>query len=119
MKEARSSKTPGTGSKKKPRSVEEYLAATPDPARTTLEKVRATIRAVVPEGTEEVISYGIPAFRYKQVLVWYAAFAEHCSLFPTASVIAKFKVELKGYNVSKGTIQFPIDRPLPFALLKK
>ena len=66
-----------------------------------------------------MISYGIPAFKYKKVLVWYAAFADHCSLFPTAGVIAKFKDELKGYKISKGTVQFPIDKPFPATLLKK
>jgi len=99
--------------------VEEYLAAVPEPAHSTLKKVRTTIRSVVPAETTEVISYGIPAFRYKGMLVWYAAFSDHCSLFPTASVIAKFKDELKDYRISKGTIQFPVDKPLPAALLKK
>ena len=100
-------------------TVEQYLAAVPEPARSTLEKVRATIRSVVPEETEEVISYGMPAFKYKKVLVWYAAFSEHCSFFPTAAGIEKFKDELQGYKLSKGTIQFPVDRPLPAALVKK
>ena len=101
------------------KTVEEYLAAVPEPAHSTLKKVRTTIRSVVPAETTEVISYGIPAFRYKGMLVWYAAFSDHCSLFPTASVIAKFKDELKDYRISKGTIQFPVDKPLPAALLKK
>lgn len=77
------------------------------------------IRSVVPSGTEEVISYGIPAFKYKKVLVWYAGFKYHCSFFPTNSVIEEFKDELKGYRLSKGTIQFPVDRPLPATLVKK
>jgi len=101
------------------KSVKEYLAAVPEPAHSTLNKVRTAIRSVVPAETTEVISYGIPAFRYKGMLVWYAAFSDHCSLFPTASVIAKFKDELKDYRISKGTIQFPVDKPLPAALLKK
>src|SRR5215468_808530 len=104
---------------KKPQTVDEYLAAVPEPARTTLNKVRAAIRSVVPKETTEVISYGIPGFRYKRMLVWYAAFADHCSLFPTASVIAKFQDELKGYKISKGTIQFPVDKPIPTALVRK
>lgn len=103
----------------KPQSVDDYLAAVPEPARTTLNKLRATIQSVVPKQTTEVISYGIPGFRYNRMLVWYAAFADHCSLFPTASVIAKFKDELKAYKISKGTIQFPIDKPIPAALIKK
>jgi uncharacterized protein YdhG (YjbR/CyaY superfamily) len=67
----------------------------------------------------EVISYGIPAFKHKKVLMWYAAFSDHCSLFPTASVIEKFKEELKGFRVSKGTIHFPVDKSLSATLLKK
>jgi uncharacterized protein YdhG (YjbR/CyaY superfamily) len=102
-----------------PKTVDEYLARVPDPAHSTLNKVRATIRSVVPKETVEVISYGIPAFKHKKVLVWYAAFSDHCSLFPTASVIEKFKEELEDYRVSKGTIHFPVDKPLPSALLKK
>ena len=74
---------------------------------------------MVPAEAEEVISYGIPAFKYKKVLIWYAAFAEHCSVFPTASVIEEFKDELKGYKVSKGTIQFPTAKPLSSTLLKR
>lgn len=107
------------GRNPKPKTVDEYLAAVPEPARTTLNKMRAAIRSVVPKETSEVITYGIPGFRYKRMLVWYAAFADHCSLFPTAAVIAKFKEELKGYRISKGTIQFPLDKPLPAALLKR
>ena len=95
------------------------MAGVPEPARSTLNKVRAAVRSVVPAETEEVISYGIPAFKHKKVLVWYAAFADHCSIFPTAAVIAKFKNDLKGYRVSKGTIQFPVDKALPATLLKK
>jgi uncharacterized protein YdhG (YjbR/CyaY superfamily) len=101
------------------KTVEGYLAAVPEPARTTLNKVRATIRTAVPAETEEVVSYGMPAFKHKKVLVWYAAFSEHCSLFPTPSVIEQFKEELKSHKISKGTIQFPVDKPLPAALLKK
>ncbi|HUI42697.1 MAG TPA: DUF1801 domain-containing protein [Terriglobia bacterium] len=100
-------------------NVDEYLAGVPEPARTTLNKVRAAIRSAVPPEATETISYGIPAFKYKGVLVWYAAFSDHCSLFPTASVIAAFKNELKGYSTSKGTIHFPVDQPLPATLLKK
>ena len=107
------------GKLKKVKTVDAYLAAVPEPARSTLRKVRAVIRSAVPAGTEEVISYGIPAFRHRRVLVWYAAFADHCSLFPTASVIHKFAEELKGYKISKGTIQFAVNKPLPASLLKK
>lgn len=77
------------------------------------------IRAEMPARASEVISYGIPAFREKKVLVWFAAFANHCSLFPTAEVIQEFREELKEYSVSKGTVKFPLGEPLPIALIRK
>jgi|SRR5580704_760002 uncharacterized protein YdhG (YjbR/CyaY superfamily) len=102
-----------------PKNVDDYLAAVPEPARGTLNKIRAAIRSAVPPQATETISYGIPAFKHKGVLVWFAAFSNHCSFFPTASVIEAFKNELKSYSLSKGTIQFPTDKPLPAALVKK
>ena len=102
-----------------PKSVEEYLARVPETARGMLEELRAAIRSVVPAEATEIISYRIPAIKYKGVLVWYAAFANHCSLFPTAAVIGEFKNELKGFTLSKGTTQFPTNKPLPVPLIKK
>ena len=100
--------------------VDSYLAKVPEPARTTLQRVRATIRSVVPKEATEGISYGMPAFRYKGALVGYAAFKDHCSFFPMqASLIDQMKDELKSYRTAKGTLQFPQDKPLPAALLKK
>src|SRR4051812_49391617 len=102
------------------RNVDEYLSGIPEPARSTLKHIRAVIKSVVPKETTEVISYRIPMFNYNGMLVGYAAFAKHCSLFPTGSgVIETFAKELKGYRTSRGTIQFPSDKPLPDALLKK
>jgi uncharacterized protein YdhG (YjbR/CyaY superfamily) len=102
------------------KTVDEYLANTPDPARSTLKHVRAVIKSVAPKETTEVISYGIPMFKYNGMLVGYAAFRNHCSLFPTGSgVLDRFQKELKDYRTSKGTIQFPPDKPLPDALIKK
>src|SRR5246127_148031 len=101
-------------------TVDEYLANTPEPARSTLTHIRAVIKSVVPKETTEVISYGIPMFKLSGMLVGYAAFAKHCSLFPTGSgVIEQFAKELKGYSTNKGTIRFPADKPLPDTLLKK
>jgi len=102
-----------------PRNVDEYIAGVPEPARGTLIKMRAAIRSAAPPAATETISYRIPAFKYKRVLVWFAAFSNHCSLFPTAAVIEAFKNELKGFSTSKGTIHFPADKPLPTALIKK
>jgi uncharacterized protein YdhG (YjbR/CyaY superfamily) len=102
-----------------PQTVIEYLARTPEPGRSVLKKMRTAIRSVVPRDSKEILCYGIPALQRKKVLVWYAAFAKHCSLFPANAVIAEFRNELKGHKVSKGTIQFPLDRPLPIPLIKK
>ena len=101
------------------KTVDEYLVRVPEPARATLNKIRAAIRSAAPREAAEVISYGIPAFKHKQVLIWFAAFANHCSLFPTAAVIDEFKDELRAFTLSKGTVQFPIAKPLPSALVKK
>jgi uncharacterized protein YdhG (YjbR/CyaY superfamily) len=81
--------------------------------------MRAAIRSAVPPEATEAISYRIPAFKLNGPLLCYAAFADHCSLFPTAAVIAAFKKELKGFTTAKGTIQFPLDKPLPTTLLRK
>lgn len=103
-----------------PKTVDEYLAGIPEPACSTLKHMRAVIKSVVPKETTEVISYHIPMFKYRGMLVGYAAYAKHCSLFPTGSgVIEKFAKELKGYSTNKGTIRFPADEPLPDPLLKK
>lgn len=102
-----------------PASIDEYLSGVPEPARTTLSKIRAAIRSAVPADAAETISYGMPAFKHSGVLVWFAAFADHCSFFPTSSIVEQFQDELKGYKTSKGTIQFPKDRPLPATLVRK
>jgi uncharacterized protein YdhG (YjbR/CyaY superfamily) len=113
---SRNSAEKGNGA---PKNVDEYLAGVPEPARGTLNKIRAAIRSAAPPEATETISYGMPAFKHKAVLVWFAAFSNHCSLFPTASVIEAFKNELKGFSTSKGTIHFPTNKPLPTALVKK
>jgi uncharacterized protein YdhG (YjbR/CyaY superfamily) len=102
-----------------PKTVDEYLSSVPEPARTTLNTIRAVIRSVVPAEATEVISYGVPTFKYNGPVIWFAAFSNHCSVFPTASVIEKFKDDLKAYRTSKGTIQFAVDKPLPASLVKK
>jgi uncharacterized protein YdhG (YjbR/CyaY superfamily) len=101
-------------------AVEAYLARVPEPARTTLEKIRAAIRAAVPKDAEECISYGMPAFRYKGALVGYAAFRQHCSFFPmSGAMLDDFADDVKNYRTAKGTLQFPQDKPLSAALVKK
>jgi uncharacterized protein YdhG (YjbR/CyaY superfamily) len=102
-----------------PATVADYLAAVPEPARGTLKKVRAAIRAAAPAEASEGISWGMPTFKYKGMLLGMAAFSNHCSIFPGPSVIVALKHELKGLRTSKGTIQFPQDKPLSAALVKK
>ena len=103
-----------------PKNTDEYLAAVPEPARSTLQKMRAVIRSAVPKEATEAISYGMLAFKHEGTLVWFAAFSKHCSLFPgNASLVETFKDELKDFQTAKGTIRFPVDKPLPAALLKK
>jgi uncharacterized protein YdhG (YjbR/CyaY superfamily) len=107
----------GSGS---PKNTDEYLAGVPEPARGTLGKIRAAIRSVVPAESTEAIGYGMPTFRYKGALVGFAAFSDHCSFFPmSGSVVEAFQSELKRYETSKGTIRFPVDKPLPVVLVKK
>jgi uncharacterized protein YdhG (YjbR/CyaY superfamily) len=113
-------KKAGAKSNAVPKTIDEYLADVPEPARSTLTKMRATIRSAVPPEATETISYRIPTFKYKGGLVAFAAFSKHCSLFPMSyAVIKEFKDELKNFHPSKGTIHFPLDKPLPAALVRK
>jgi uncharacterized protein YdhG (YjbR/CyaY superfamily) len=103
-----------------PKNVDEYLAGVPEPARSTLKKLRATIRSAVPSEATEAISYRIPTIKYKGSLLAFAAFSHHCSLFPMSyATIASLEDELKSFKVSKGTIRFAVDKPLPATLVKK
>ena len=103
-----------------PKNIDEYLERVPEPARTTLQKIRAIIRSVVPPEATETISYQMPAFRYKGALVAFAAFSDHCSFFPmSSSLLTEFQSDLERYSQSKGTIRFPLDKPLPASLVKK
>jgi uncharacterized protein YdhG (YjbR/CyaY superfamily) len=129
MKKTKSTKripaTKNTAPKKRtpklpaPKTVDEYFDRLQEPALSALHKMRKAIQSTVPPEAVEFISYGVPAFKLKRVLVWYAAFTDHCSLFPTNAVIVAFKDELKNFTTSKGTIHFPLDKPMPVALIKK
>jgi len=103
-----------------PTSVEDYLAALPQESRAALEKLRKTIRAAAPEATE-TISYQMPTFKDQgRFLVSYAAFKDHCSLFPASkAVMESHGEELKPYFSGKGTLRFTADKPIPAALVKK
>ena len=111
MKKAKPPATPA-------KTVDGYLAALPEEARATLEKIRKAINAAAPKATE-VISYQIPMYKQHGMLVGFAAFKNHCSFFPGAKPVATYRDELKDYETSKGTIRFPIGKPLPAALVKK
>ncbi|HMS65621.1 MAG TPA: DUF1801 domain-containing protein [Ignavibacteria bacterium] len=99
------------------KDIDTYLLLQPEPIRAVLEKLRKTIRSAAPEA-EELISYHIPAYRYHGMLVYFAAFKNHCSFFP-GGIVESMKDELKDYKTSKGTIQFTIDNPLPDSLVRK
>ena len=100
--------------------VRSYFASTPPKARGALNKIRAAIRSVAPRA-EEAFSYQIPAFKLNgRMLVWYAAFKTHCSLYPmTGAIRRKLAAALKGYEVSKGTVRLPLAKPIPVGLVKK
>ena len=99
-------------------SIDEYIATCPKEIQKTLQELRATIKAAAP-GAEEKISYQMPAFALKGNLVYFAAFKNHIGFFPTASGVQAFKHELSQYEGSKGTVRFPLDKPLPLELISK
>src|SRR2546427_10400761 len=99
-------------------SVAAYLRAMPPGPRAALQKLRKTIKAAAPEATEG-ISYGIPMFKHHGMLVGYAAFKDHCSLFMSTYVTRALTKELAAYDTSKGTIRFTADKPLPTTLVRK
>ena len=90
----------------------------PQEARATLAKLRKTIKAAAPMASEG-ISYQMPMYKHHGMVVGFAAFKNHCSIFPGAAVMDAYKEELKPYDTSKGTIRFPVDKPLPATLVKK
>jgi uncharacterized protein YdhG (YjbR/CyaY superfamily) len=100
--------------------VREYLASQPPDVRKRLRTIRDAVRSLAP-GATEVFSYGIPGFRLDgRPLVWYAGFAHHTSLFPIGAAIRRaYASDLEGYKTSTGTVQFPLSRPLPLALVKR
>ena len=104
----------------KGKTVGEYMRRVPADKRAALQKLRATIKAAAPRATEG-ISYGIPAMRLNgKVLVYFAAFANHCSFFPASGrVLDEFQEELAPFRTSKGTVQFTPDKPLPASLVRR
>jgi uncharacterized protein YdhG (YjbR/CyaY superfamily) len=107
-----------TTSKKAFKTIDEYVATFPENVQNILEELRQAIRESAPEA-EEAISYQMPAFKLNGILVWFAAFKNHVGFYPKTSAIEAFKEELSSYEISKGTIRFPINKPIPFDLVKK
>lgn len=101
-----------------PKNIDDYIDRYPKDVQAKLRKIRATIRKAAPDATE-AISYQIPTYKLGGNLIHFAAFPNHISLFPTSSGVANFQKELAGYETSKGTIQFPLDRPIPYGLITR
>ena len=100
------------------KDTDEYIATFPKETQEVLQQVRTAIKTSAPKA-EEVISYGIPAFKLHGMLVYFAGYKQHIGFYPTASGIAAFKNELSKYKNAKGSVQFPLDKPMPIALIKK
>jgi uncharacterized protein YdhG (YjbR/CyaY superfamily) len=99
-------------------NIDEYIASYPEDVREILEKIRLTIREAAPDA-EETINYQIPTFTLKGNLVHFAAFKKHIGFYPAPSGIEKFKQELSGYESAKGSVQFPLDQPIPYDLISQ
>jgi len=100
------------------KTVDEYLSTVGDEQRAALEKLRQVIRSAAPKA-EECISYQMPTFKQKGVLVCFGAFRNHCSFFPGAKPVETHKEELRSFETSKGTIRFTVDKPIPATLIRK
>ena len=107
-----------TINKTSPNEIDKYIAGFPKDVQEIMNKVRATIQENAPDA-EETINYGIPTFTLKGNLVHFAAFKNHIGFYPTPSGIEKFKKELSAYERAKGSVKFPLDKPIPYALISK
>ena len=107
-----------TADKTTPKNIDEYIADFPKDIQEILEKIRMTIRKVAPDA-EETIKYLMPTFTLKGNLVHFAAFKKHIGLYPTPSGTEKFKAELSAYEGAKGSVRFPLDKPIPFDLISE
>jgi uncharacterized protein YdhG (YjbR/CyaY superfamily) len=101
-----------------PKNIDEYIAGFPNDIQEVLQKIRMTIRKAAPEA-EETISYQMPTFRLKGNLVHFAAFEKHIGFYPTPTGIEKFQKELSIYKSAKGSVQFPLNRPIPYDLISQ
>ena len=104
--------------KKQYKNIDEYIAGFPEDIQAILQNLRRAIHEAAPE-SQETISYSMPAFKQNGILVYFAAFKDHIGFFPTSSGVSAFSKELAPYDTSKGTVRFPLDKPLPVNLIKK
>jgi uncharacterized protein YdhG (YjbR/CyaY superfamily) len=102
----------------RPNNVDEYISTYPKEVQKLLEQIRSTIKKAAPQANE-VISYGMPAFKFNGMIAWFAAHSKHIGFYPEASGIAEFKEELSIYKWAKGSVQFPFDKYLPLSLITK
>jgi uncharacterized protein YdhG (YjbR/CyaY superfamily) len=103
--------------KERPKTVSAYINAAPRQARAKLRQMRACIRKAAP-GAKETLKWGMPAFSYHRILVTFAAFEHHIGFYPTPPAVEAFRDELSGFTTASGSIQFPIEKPLPLALIR-
>ena len=101
-----------------PKNIDEYIAGFPTDVQGILQEMRSIIRTAAPDA-EEAIKYGIPTFVLNGNLVHFAAFQKHIGFYPTPSGIEEFKDDLSVYHNAKGSVQFPLDKPVPFSLIRK
>lgn len=99
------------------KDTDEYILQFPVEIQEKLQELRSVIKQAAPEA-EETISYAMPAYKQKGIVVYFAGYKNHIGFYPTASGILNFEKELSGYNTSKGTVQFPLDKPLPLELIR-
>ncbi|GAC1623491.1 MAG: DUF1801 domain-containing protein [Candidatus Acidiferrum sp.] len=102
----------------RPKSISEYINAAPKEAQKKLREMLGCIRAAAP-GAEESLKWGMPAFSYRRILVTFAVFQHHIGFYPTPSAVSAFVKELSKFATAKGSIQFPLEKPLPLSLIRK
>jgi uncharacterized protein YdhG (YjbR/CyaY superfamily) len=102
----------------RPKTITEYINAAPKDARKKLREMRAAIRKSAP-GAKEGLKWGMPAFSYRRILVIFGAFRNHIGFYPTTSAVRAFKKDLTKFAIARGSIQFPLDKPLPLSLIRK
>ena len=104
--------------KTRPKTIDEYIQAAPREAQRKLREMRACIRAAAPRA-KEGLKWGMPAFSYRRILVTFAGFRKHIGFYPTPSAVTAFAKELSKFSTAKGSIQFPLEKPLPLSLVRR